>query len=543
MTGPRNPVKRLAIPSIAIVCAASLLAGIGGSTEALSASTKSAVSTKPAVGAKSGTAAKSTTTTTPSKASGGGAPSSGSTALPVGVGDPHATSSANVTFTPNTVVITPSQVSSSLRSVSADGSTYTFSNSSGKLGDLAKGKVMLLEGFDAAVVTGVQHSGSSLVVSTAPAELSDIVQSGSIHVDAPPDYSDAFGTDTSDASAGSSASTTAWSPNVGGGPVVLSAARVGATAHSDAVLGAPRLGAMGRPEAMPDGLGGHGWNYTGHDPTGKLTYSISLVASAEGLQAYGGFCYSSDGSGNVSGTCGGPVSLSGQLNGTVSWSNAVSVLDVTKGQPPKGNFSLSGLTFKLHVTYTALRKDGTQISAKLPPFNLPFSFEMPVCPPPAFCGGVPLYTKNELSLLLTLGISSKDAVIRGGFTMIVSGPGSVVDQSGFKVIAGSSSSFHLSGKFDPGTSVTLGASAVEVALQDKVSLGLGIKWLNAMFYIALIAAIGQVTGSEVASEFCQNFYAAFTIKGGAEVQLWIFKVPLVAVTLWTKSEKMTQSPC
>ena len=294
---------------------------------------------------------------------------------------------------------------------------------------------------------------------------------------------------------------------------------------------------------MPDGFSGHGWQYTGHDPTGKFTYSISLVASAAGLQAYGGFCYSSDGSGNVSGTCGGPLSLSGQINGTVSWSNAVSVIDVTKGQPPKGNFSLSGLTFKLHVTYTALRKTGTQIGAKLPPFNLPFSFEMPVCPPPAFCGGVPLYTKNELSLLLTLGISSKDAVIQGGFTMLVSGPGSVVDQSGFKVLAGSSSSFHLSGKFDPGTSVTLGASAVEVALQDKVSLGLGVKWLNAMFYIALIAAIGQVTGSEVASEFCQNFYATFTIKGGAEVQLWIFKVPLVSVTLWTKSEKMTQSPC
>jgi hypothetical protein len=448
-----------------------------------------------------------------------------------------------VTFTPNTVAVSPSQVSSSLRSVSADGSTYTFSNSSGKLGELAKGKVMLLEGFDAAVVTGVQHAGGSLVVTTAPAELSDIVQSGSIHVDAPPDYSDAFGTDTSDASADSSASTSVWSPTAGGGPVVLSAARVGATAHSEAVLDAPRLGAMARPDAVPDGLTGHGWQYTGHDPTKKLTYSISLVASADGLQAYGGFCYSSDGSGNVSGTCGGPVSLSGQLNGTVSWANAVSVVDVTKGQPPKGNFSLSGLTFKLHVTYTALRKDGTQISAKLPAFNLPFSFEMPVCPPPAFCGGVPLYTKNELSLLLTLGISSKDAVIRGGFTMIVSGPGSVVDQSGFKVIAGSSSSFHLSGKFDPGTSVTLGASAVEVALQDKVSLGLGIKWLNAMFYIALIAAIGQVTGSEVASEFCQNFYASFTIKGGAEVQLWIFKVPLVSVTLWTKSEKMTQSPC
>ena len=538
MTGPRNAVRRLAIPSIAIVCAATLLAGIGGSTEALSASTKPAASMKPAVGAGLDTAAKSTTTSLPPKASGGGP-------VPVGVGDPHATSSASVTFTPNTVVVSPSQVSSSLRSVSADGSTYTFSNSSGKLGELAKGKVMLLEGYDAAVVTGVQHAGSSLVVSTAPAELSDIVQSGSIHVDAPPDYSDAFGTATNDTSAGTSDSTAAWSPAAAGAPIEIARAladapRLGAAGRVEA---AGRIEPAGRPEAVPDGFTGHGWQYTGHDPTGKFTYSISLVASAEGLQTYGGFCYSSDGSGNVSGTCGGPLSLSGQLNGTVSWSNAVSVVNVTKGQPPKGNFSLSGLTFKLHVTYTALRKTGTLIGAKLPPFNLPFSFEMPVCPPPAFCGGVPLYTKNELSLLLTLGISSKDAVIQGGFTMLVSGPGSVVDQSGFKVLAGSASSFHLSGMFDPGTSVTLGASAVEVALQDKVSLGLGVKWLNAMFYIALIAAIGQVTGSEVAGQFCQNFYADFTIKGGAEVQLWIFKVPLVAVTLWTKSEKMTQSPC
>ncbi len=300
--------------------------------------------------------------------------------------------------------------------------------------------------------------------------------------------------------------------------------------------GAPR-GAASRHQSLS------GWKYTGHDPTGKLTYSISLAGAADGLHAYGSFCYSSDGSGNVSGTCSGPLSLTGQINGVVSWSNAVSVLDVAKGQPPKGNFSLSGLTFTLHVTYTAVRQQGSQIGGKLPAFNLPFSFEMPVCPPPAFCGGVPLYTKNELSLLLTLGLSSKDAIIRGGFTMLVSGAGSVVDQTGFKVIAGSASSFHLSGKFDPGTSVTLGASAVEVALQDKVSLGLGIKWLNAMFYIALIAAVGQVTGSQVAGEFCQNFYADFTIKGGAEVQLWIFKVPLVSVVLWTKSEKMTQAPC
>ena len=158
MTGPRNAVRRLAIPSIAVVCAASLLAAVGGPAAALSASRKPAVSTRLAVGAKLDTASKSTTTTTP-KASGGGTPSSGGGAVPVDVGNPHASSSANVTFTPKTVVISPSQVSSSLSSVSADGSTYTFSKSSGPLGELAPGKVMLLEGFDAANVTGVQHVG------------------------------------------------------------------------------------------------------------------------------------------------------------------------------------------------------------------------------------------------------------------------------------------------------------------------------------------------------------------------------------------------
>jgi hypothetical protein len=393
----------------------------------------------------------------------------------------------------------------------------------------------------------VSHSGSSIVVTTAPAELSDIIQSGSIHVDAPPDYSDAFGTEGTEASTGADDSTTAFVPTAGGGLALQrrfapDVARVGAiAAHPDAV--AARSALAGRSDMGPYGLFGQGWQYSGKDRTGKLSYKISLVGSAAGLNAYGNFCYTSDGSGSASGACDGPLSMTGQINGTVSWSNAVSVVDITKGQPPKGNFSLSGLTFTMHVTYSAFRKQGTLIGGKIPPFTLPFSFEMPVCPPPAFCGGVPLYTKNELSLLLTIGISSKDSVINGGFQMIVAGNGSIVDQSGFKVIAGSAAGWHLSGKFDPGTSVTLGASAVEVALQDKVSLGLGVKWLNAMFYIALVAAVGQVSGSEVAEEFCQNFYASFTIKGGAEVQLWIFKIPLVSVTLWTKSESETQKPC
>ena len=403
-----------------------------------------------------------------------------------------------MTFTPNTIVVSPAQVRSSLVGVSSDGSKYTFSSASGPLAKLAPGKVLLLEGFDAAQVTSVTHAGGKLVVATTPVPLPSLIQSGNIDVNTPPDFSGAFGSDVTASQA-------------------LSLVPSG-----------------GRPLVTP--AVAHGWNYSGKDPTGDLTYSISLAGDSDGLHAYGGFCYSSDGTGSISGTCGGKLSLKGEINGLVSFQTEAAKIAILKGQPPKGSFSLSGFTAKLKVTYVAIRGTGSQIGAKLKPFNLPFSFEMPVCPPPAFCGGVPLYTKFEVSLLVTLGISSKNSTLQGGFTVLVVGSGSVVDQTGFKVIAGSAGGFHVSGQFNPGTSITLGSSAAEVALQMKTSLGIGIRSLNAMLYLAFIAAIGQTTGSAVAGQLCQNYYADFSIKGGIEVQLWIFKVPLASVVLWSKGE-------
>jgi hypothetical protein len=432
--------------------------------------------------------------------------------LPISSGAPHSTSTAHVTLTPNTVVISPTLLRSSLVAVSPDGSTYTFSSASGPFAQLAPNKVILLEGFDAGVVTSVHHVAGKLVVATTPATLSQIIQSGTIVVDSPPDYAGAFGSDI-DTTPLSSADE---SPAPSGGA---------------------------NPEILVDPAIAHGWNYSGKDKTGDLTYSISLAGDSDGLHAYGGFCYSSDGSGSVSGTCGGPLSLLGSVNGLISFKTQTANIDVLKGQPPKGSFSLSGFTAQLKVSYVAKRETGSQIGGKLKAEVLPFSFEMPVCPPPGFCAGIPLYTKFTVSLLVTLGISAKNSVMQGGFTVLVAGSGSVVDQTGFKVIAGSAAGFHLSGKFNPGTSITLGASGAEVALQLKLALGLGIRSLNAMFYLAFVAAIGQVTGSLVAGELCQNYYANFSINGGIEAQLWIFKVPLVSVTLWSKKESDTQPGC
>ena len=346
------------------------------------------------------------------QAVGGGRPSAWGP-LPVDVGDPGGTASGQVTFTPNTVVITASQVRDSLTGVSADGSTYTFSSDSGPLGDLAPGKVMLLESLDAARVTSVNHDGSTLVVNTSPISLSDLIQSGSIDESGPPDLSGAF---ASEAGADTTSQSTATLP-----PGATSSASATATQS------AARTGVRGGPVELT-AFSGSGYTYS--NKSGDLAYSITLTGGADGIHAVGGFCFSSDGSGSVTGTCSGDnVYLKGDLTGLLSWQSQSAKMTMAKGQPSKGSLSMSGLSAQLTVTYVALRGKAGQIASKLPAFEIPFTFEMPVCPAPTFCAGVPLYMKVQLSVLITLGISAENASMQGGFSAVVAGSGSAVDQT------------------------------------------------------------------------------------------------------------------
>ena len=101
----------------------------------------------------------------------------------------------------------------------------------------------------------------------------------------------------------------------------------------------------------------------------------------------------------------------------------------------------------------------------------------------------------------------------------------------------------ISGSFTPGTSITPGASAAELALQIKWGLGLGIKGLNLLNYIAFVPAVGQVTGSAVAGQLCQNYYGNFTISYNAEAQLAGFSYATPAKTLYKKSASFKQPGC
>jgi hypothetical protein len=110
-------------------------------------------------------------------------------------------------------------------------------------------------------------------------------------------------------------------------------------------------------------------------------------------------------------------------------------------------------------------------------------------------------------------------------------------------VLGSGSGYHINGNFIPETSITLGASAIEIGLQLKVGIGLGMWALNGLFYVSAIVSIGQVTGSAVAGMFCSKYLASFFITGNAEAQVLIFHFSSPAVTLYKKTASYAQPDC
>lgn len=128
-----------------------------------------------------------------------------------------------------------------------------------------------------------------------------------------------------------------------------------------------------------------------------------------------------------------------------------------------------------------------------------------------------------------------------------SGPASAPPASGSQAAgsapSGPSTFSSTAGSFTPGTSITPGASAAELALQLKFGIGLGYKGLDLRNYVAFVPAIGQVTGSAVAGELCENYYGDFKIAYNAEAHLFGLSYATPAAILYEKKATYEQPGC
>jgi hypothetical protein len=94
-----------------------------------------------------------------------------------------------VTYWPQTVVFDQRATQAALKNISADGVNYTLDASEPTTQKLQPGSVLFLYGIAIRKVTAVRSQGSSLVVSTSDADITDAIRDGHIEWKVPVDFS------------------------------------------------------------------------------------------------------------------------------------------------------------------------------------------------------------------------------------------------------------------------------------------------------------------------------------------------------------------
>ncbi len=442
---------------IAALAAAALLLGAGSTWDVASAAGTPAVATTARVGVKS--------------------------------------SETGIQYTSKTIVVSRAAVRSNLIGISTGG-TFKFKHAAGPLAKLKAGKVMLLQGSDALLVTKVTRSHGQLLIATKPADLTDVISSGQIKFSGVPNFAQAVASQivvpASSAKAAEDFAKPAY-PYVGSSPDPL-----------DATLAdAPSLGAQGT--------------------YGPFGYSLTFTPAGSRLNIDGTICFATTsvcGNGPSSG-----LSLEARLSGYIAVGETSGGLSVSAGKETGSSFSLGNFTAHLKYTYTVTRGDGSDGDASPPVFHVPVGIDYTIP------GEIPIYLKLQTAIEVKLGVTSKNSSIFGGLDINTAGSDTLKQNGGS--VASSESGDSISGdvldQSDGGApaSITLGPAGVLVALQfPKLGVGLGFTSANAIAYVDLISAIGQTTGSALAGMFCSSFDIAASIGAGLEAQVGLGKFGL-----------------
>ncbi len=413
----------------------------------------------------------------------------------------------HVALAPNVVTVNASTVAANLVSASSDGSTYVFKSSAGTLGQLAPGKVMLLQGYAVAVVVSVSHSGSRLTVITRPAALTDIFKTADINFSEPIDFAGAFGTLAS----GSPSSQ--------------------ATGEARAVEPKVALAAAGKPPIPNVGL-----SYVGKG-TNDFSYRISVSPTLSRLNWELQGCVGASfitGQSCVPGKSAGGLTLEATLSGYIAKANLSGSFDIANGRNVRSKFSFLSVG-GVAITYQII--DPGKGDFKLPVLRLPMTFNVPFA-----IAGVPMLLKVSFAVLVNVALSSKNSTVRGGETLTYGGSEAVTESGGSD--AGATNPMNVKGSFVTNkSSVTLSSAAVEVASQMKVGFGPGLAVGNILGYGDVIVAIGQRTGTLVAGLPCSAFY--LTVSGHAymEAQVAVWRIASKPVELFSKSYTDPRAEC
>jgi hypothetical protein len=363
---------------------------------------------------------------------------------------------------------------------------------------LKTGRVLLLQGSDAVLVTKISHSHGQLLVSTKAAQLPQLIKSGKLTFSGPPNFRGAFVAPTITSSKFKAAADFRRPsyPYVGPPPATRARTAAGVT-----------FSVQGSSASAPFG---YSLSFT---PSGSTKLDVAGVICFQ----WGTICSNGPSNG---------LSLEANLSGYIDFGSESASVAVNGGRITQSSFSLKSTHAHLKLTYTGARGTGPDSGGDPPVFHVPIGLDYPVV-----VGGIPLYFKLQTAILVKLGMSSKNTVLRGGVEYDTSGSDTITTKG--KSFSDSASGSNPSGMIldngngGTGPSVALGAGGVVVAVQfPKIGIGLGVRALNGIGYIDMITSMGGSNPGAISGGLaggCQ-YDLYWSIGGGFEAQLGPFGI-------------------
>jgi hypothetical protein len=282
-----------------------------------------------------------------------------------------------VTYQPETVVIDPATTKKSFEGISADGAILVFNTSAPAITGLKAGSVLLLQGVALKKVVAVETEGDSIIVATKPATLTDAIQDGHIHFEAPITFD--------------------------AGPVHNASARsiAGMLLSPASMLATPPLTVA--TVAAPPGSGSEGdWKFTSKatNEGGNLNLDVNIKGELEGE--------------NVDVTAKGHVQSFGLMTD----------IEISHGVVEQFKYVAKNLRGDVKVDFVATKKGDGMIKGL--EVKLPGAFEIPLV-----IGGFPFALSIGETVIVKPALSGKNQVAEGHFNIkygggqgfSVSGPG------------------------------------------------------------------------------------------------------------------------
>ncbi|MGO9975567.1 MAG: hypothetical protein ACLP01_22765 [Solirubrobacteraceae bacterium] len=303
---------------------------------------------------------------------------------------------SGITFARGTVTLSRSFVNANLIGVSTAG-VYEFKHPGGPLDALHKGSVMVLQGSDAVVVTSISHDAGHLLISSKAATLGQVISSGKITFNGPINFGQGF-----------------VAPTVTGN---------GFNEHADLVRPSyPYIGTAAWLRSGAHAAGGFTFSVQGSAASAPFGYSLSFTpASNSHLDIAGVICFQwgsicSNGPSNG-------LSLEANLSGYIDAGSSNASVTVNGGRITGTSFSLKAISAHLQITYTGARGTDPDSGGDPPVFHLPVGIDYTIP------GEIPIYVKLQTAVLIKLGMSSQNTVIRGGVKYNWGGSGSVAESN------------------------------------------------------------------------------------------------------------------